>query len=204
MLGLDPTMKQEVPKNDRVWDTDILKHPTYTLVRLELNATLLDTPPIHPGVFFFIFFFFILFTESLLEFTESNFYLNCEPEMFLIFFFFPPPPAWLLILQAFMYIPGKRTMTLKIKTCSKGDTGIMFCMTDLGHVALSIILELLLHLCGFSQLICFPANYWEDIGFQRNTDVGKNSVMYSAVCIASTSNFFFSSELLVIDGDSWS
>lgn len=84
-------------------------------MRLELNATLLDTPPIHPGVFFFIFFFFILFTESLLEFTESNFYLNCEPEMFLIFFFPPPPPRLVAHITSFHVHTWKKDYDIKDK-----------------------------------------------------------------------------------------
>lgn len=56
-----------------------------------------------------------------------------------------------------MYIPGKRTTTLKIKTCSKDAVGKMFCMTNLGDVALSVISESLLHVCGFLGLFVFQS-----------------------------------------------
>lgn len=65
--------------NDTVEDTDILKLPVCSLLRLELNAALLDTPSIH------LFFSFFFFSQSPMEVTESNFCLSCQPEMFLIF-----------------------------------------------------------------------------------------------------------------------
>lgn len=59
---------------------------------------------------------------------------------------------------------------LKIKTCSKDAAGRMFHLTNLRHVVLSVILESLLHVCGFLSLVVF----------HPTTDVGK---IYSTVCI---------------------